>query len=155
MEKEAAPGRIAPAGCEITLLIPAASFVSTPFPAETATFCIYRLPRQYLTGARRSTRLRGDVEMRIFRAAFRHVLMDRSRKSSLKESIAGVDSSRISALCGPKDCTKQLLCQPFTLNFKKKIKGSTTFISKTYYDILYLYFCRDDFSIYHIYITYV
>lgn len=27
----AAPGRIAPAGCEITLLIPAASFVSTPF----------------------------------------------------------------------------------------------------------------------------
>lgn len=108
MEKGAAPGRIAPAGCEITLLIPAASFVSTPFPAETAIFCIYRLPRQYLTGARRSTRLRGDVEMRIFRAAFRHVLMDRSRKSSLKESIAGVDSSRISALCGPKDETASL-----------------------------------------------
>lgn len=58
-----------------------------PFPAETTIFCIYRLPRQYLTGARRSTRLRGDVEMRIFRAAFRLVLMDRSRKSSSKESI--------------------------------------------------------------------
>lgn len=58
-----------------------------PFPAETATFCIHRLPRQYLTGARRSTRLRGDVEMRIFRAAFRHVLMDRSRKFSSKGSI--------------------------------------------------------------------
>ena len=31
IEKEAALGRIAPAGYEITLLIPAASFVSTPF----------------------------------------------------------------------------------------------------------------------------
>jgi len=43
LEKEAAPGRIAPAGYEITLLIPAASFVSTPipFPAETTTFYIY------------------------------------------------------------------------------------------------------------------
>lgn len=77
-----------------------------PFPAETATFC-NRLPRQYLTGARRSTRLRGDVEMRIFRAAFRRVLIDRSRKSFSKGSIAGLDSSRISALCDSKDRAKK------------------------------------------------
>lgn len=78
-----------------------------PFPAETTTFYIYRLPRQYLTAARRSTRLRGDVEMRIFRAAFRHVLMDHPRMFSSKGSIAGLDSSRISALYDSRDRTKQ------------------------------------------------
>jgi len=51
---------------------------SIPFPAETATFCIYHLPRQYLTGARRSMRLRGDVEMRIY-GSLQEVLLERIR----------------------------------------------------------------------------
>lgn len=109
MEKEAAPGTNSSRRMRDNAAHPRSLICihPVPFPAETATFCIYRLPRQYLTGGRRSTRLRGDVEMRIFRAAFRHVLMDRSRKFSSKGSIAGSNSSRISALCGSRDRTKQ------------------------------------------------
>lgn len=50
-----------------------------PFPAETTTFYIYRLPRQYLTASRRSIAIALCVvlEMRIFRAIFRLVLSSR------------------------------------------------------------------------------
>lgn len=91
MEKGAVPGRIAPAGCEITPLILAASFVSTPFPfpAETTTFCIYRLPRQYLTAARRSTAIARRCRNENFSG--RLVLMNRSRNFFSKGYIVPLD----------------------------------------------------------------